>query len=135
MLKRLFYCKISLEHSRVFLHGCVQEIGIISHILFVNHFTPHPGARDLLDPYSRNLHKIVMTAISINCPDIQPVILLDYAHEMIPRVMDPHGIVMIGVILVAVNICDECAVAQTFRPVLNIFHEMDIQRIVIVEIG
>ena len=135
MLQGFVYRKVSLQQRMIFLHDCLQEIGIVAHILFVDHFTPHPGARDLLDSYSWNLHKVVMAAISINCPDIQPVILLDYAHGMIPRVMDPHGIVMIGLVLVAVNIGDECAVPQTFRTVLNIFYETDIQRIVIVEIG
>jgi len=66
-----------------------------------------------------------MAAKAIDCPDIhiQRGTLLYYTYKVISRIMNPHGIVMIRIILVAIDVCNEGTVRQVCRTILNIFHK------------
>ena len=66
VLNSLIDRKFSLKQIFVLYHRCMQKIGIIAHILFMYHFTPHPRISDLFYPYPWNLYNIVMTAKSID---------------------------------------------------------------------
>lgn len=112
-----------------------QEIGIVIHIPLVDHLAPQRHILHVLYPRTGNAVDIVMAAVPENGLDCRRIAGLDDAHEVIARIPDPHQLPELRKILKPGRIINKSAVRKTGGAPPDIFHEVDVQRIVIVQIS
>ena len=75
-----------------------------------------------------------MTSIPIDCFYCVWITIFYYADKVIPWVMDLHQVLMVGEELIAFRIVDECSVWQFRYSTLYILNEVNVQRIVVIEV-
>ena len=110
-----------------------EEVRVVDHVLAVYDLAPHRKVPDVLYPHAPDGVNIVVAAIAEDAPE--GITALHHADEMVPRVVDPQQVPVVRIVLVAVVVVEEGAVAGLRRTPLQVLHEPHVQGVVVVQVG